>query len=288
MRKNKKYPRFSPTRTENHPILGMVKIYDIGKYPTPDDDGAQTSFFTNNAKVNNAKQFGIKMFSTSIEAFAAYQRQTLAAKAGLAPPTGKMIRWIVKRITDGRTVNRWGYETAIADCSDDARNKATILSCPQITSWYGAYVRRFGYTMYSSHSMLRFLDDTDTEERINANEITFSQFSCASATTVKGSLRKQLMKIDLTGTQYDNVVACVDGWNESVDEWQGNNPRLRLGEKVTAEDDMMMSNDLHRGNIGLWKGKCVAIDFGYHIAVSEYRDHDCVKTIRNFKKKVAA
>lgn len=288
MPKSKKsYPRFSPTRIDNHPILGKVKVFDIGKYPVPDDDGAQTSFFTNNAKVNNARQFGIKMFNTSIEAFAAYHRQTLAAKAGLAPPTGKMIRWIVKS-RNGGTVNRWGYETAIADCSNDARNKASILSCPQITSWYTHYVGKYQHEMFSPSSMEQFLENTEMEAHRNANKHTFDQFSCASTTSIKGSLRKRLMEIDLTGTQYDNLVACVDDMGESTDEWQGNNSRLRLGEKVTAEDEMMMANDLHRGNIAIWKGKCVAIDFGYHIAVPEYRHHSCVKTIHRFKAKVAA
>jgi len=281
-RRKKSYPRFSPTRIDNHPILGKVKVFDIGEYPTPDDDGAQTSFFTNNAKVNNSRQFGLKMFNTSIEAFAAYQRQTLAAKAGLAPPTGKMIRWIVKS-HNGRTVNRWGYETAIADCSPNARRKASILSCPQITSWYTHYVAKYREKMFSPSSMEAFLENTEMEAHRNANKRTFDQFSCASTTSIKGSLRKRLMEIDLTGTQYDNIVACMD----DGESWH-DNARLRLGEKVTAEDDMMMSNDLHRGNIGLWKGKCVAIDFGYHIAVPEYCDWDCVKTLHKFRAKVAA
>jgi len=276
------YPRFSPTRTDNHEILGKVKVFNIGKYPTPDDDGCQTSFFTNNAEMNNPRQFGFKMFNTSIEAFAAYQRQTLAAKAGLAPPTGKMIRWIVKSY-NGRTVNRWGYETAIADCSPNARRKATILSCPQVMRWYTDYVRTSGYKMFSARSMESFLDHAEDEGYENANGRFFSQFSCASATSVDGSLRKRLMDIDLTGTQYDNLAAIYDDGGAWAD-----NARLRLGQTVTEDDGMLMSNDLHRGNIALWKGNPVVIDFGYHIAVPEYRDYDCMETIDNWYGKVAA
>jgi len=282
MSKSKKYPRFSPTRTDNHPILGKVKVYDIGKYPTPDDDGCQTSFFHNNAEVDNARQFGFKMFNTSVEAFAAYQRQTLAAKAGIAPPTGKMIRWIVKS-TNGRTVNRWGYETGIADCSPIARIKATILSCPQVTRWYTDYVHSNNLKMFSANSMEMFLDHAEGEAYENANGRYFDSFSCASNTTVDGSLRVRLMQIDLTGTQYDNLASVMDDgcvWADNI--------KLRLGQKVTANDDMMMANDLHRGNIALWKGNPVVIDFGYHIAVPEYRDYDRLEIITNHWGKVAA
>jgi hypothetical protein len=276
------YPRFSPTRIDNHEILGKVKVFNIGKYPTPDDDGCQTSFFTNNAKVNNSRQFGFKMFNTSVEAFAAYQRQTLAAERGLAPPTGKMIRWIVKSY-NGRTVNRWGYETAIADCSPNARRKATILSCPQVMRWYTDYVRTNRCKMFSASSMEAFLDHAESEGYENANGRLFSQFSCANATSVHGSLRKQLMDIDLTGTQYDNLAEIYD----DGESWQ-DNARLRLGQTVTVGDYMVMSNDLHRGNIALWKGNPVVIDFGYHIAIPEYRDYDCMETIDNWYGKDAA
>jgi predicted unusual protein kinase regulating ubiquinone biosynthesis (AarF/ABC1/UbiB family) len=50
---------------------------------------------------------------------------------------------------------------------------------------------------------------------------------------------------------------------------------------------MMMANDLHRGNIALWKGNLVVIDFGYHIAVPEYRDYDRLEIITNHWGKVA-
>ena len=195
--------------------------------------------------------------------------RSLAAKAGLAPPTGKMIRWVVKSY-DGRVVNRWGYETALADTSKKARVKATILSCPQITKWYTDYVHDHRCKMFSVSSMESFLNEAEELLFETANGQYFSQFSCASHTTVAGSLRHRLMKIDLTGTQYDNIVPVKD----DGDDWN-----IRLGRTVTANDDMVMSNDLHRGNIGLWKGNAVVIDFGYHLAVPEYRHGDMMPTI---------
>lgn len=260
---NNSYPRFNHDRIDNHPILGKVKVYNLKKYPTANDSGCQSNFFRNNAEVNNAKQFGLKMFNTSIEAFAAYQRQNLAAKEGLAPPVGKMVRWIVKNYK-GRIVNRWGYETALADTSSAARIEATILGCPRLTREYREYLFEMEREDCAL-SMDLFLEYKEGET--SADGRYFSSFSAMSQSNVAGSIRMRLMEIDLVGTQYDNITQIED----NGDVWS-NNLRLRLGVTVTKDDEMCMTNDLHRGNLGLWKGKPVVIDFGYHIAVPEYRD----------------
>lgn len=276
-KKNQAYPRFTHDRIDNHPILGKVKVFTFKKYPSPDDDGCQTSFFRNHAEVNNAKQFGFKMFNTSIEAFAAYQRQSLAAHEGLAPPVGKMIRWVIQDSHRGRMVNRWGYETALADTTPAARVKATILGCPRLTNDYAAYVRVHGLKQGSAASMESFLNFME-QDSDGVDGRYFSQFSAISNTNVAGSLRMRLMNISLIGTQYDNITAIYDDGKQWKD-----NPRLRLGQTVTADDDYMMSNDMHRGNLGLWNGEPVVIDFGYHIAVPEYRDYDNVVTDYDYK-----
>lgn len=278
-KKNQAYPRFTHDRIDTHPILGKVKVFTFKKYPSPDDDGCQTSFFRNNAEVDNPKQFGFKMFNTSIEALAAYQRQSLAAHEGLAPPVGKMIRWIIQDTNRGRTVNRWGYETALADTTPAARVEATILGCPRLTNEYAAYVRNHGLKQGSAASMESFLNfmegDADADGRY------FSQFSAISCTNIAGSLRMRLMSISLVGTQYDNITAIYD----DGEKWS-DNPRLRLGQTVTERDEYYMSNDMHRGNLGLWRGEPVVIDFGYHIAVPEYRDYDNVVTNYSYNYNV--
>ena len=270
---SKSYPRFSPTRIETHAILGTIKVYDIGKYPNPDGDGCQTSFFRNNAEVNNPNQFGLKMFNTSVEAFAAYQRQTLAAREGLAPPVGVMVRWIVKN-HKGRTVNRWGYETCLADVSEHARKCAQIRGCPIVGKAYGEFY--MAYTdgnnrcrPYSKHSVEAFFEELNTMQYDDPNAI--DPYSSMSTSVGEGSLRSRLMDISLVGTQYDNLASIYDmgeSWSE--------NGRLFLGSTVTEDDDMYMSNDLHRGNLGLWQGSPVVVDFGYHIACPEYREMDYI------------
>jgi hypothetical protein len=264
----KSYPRFSPTRIENHSILGTVKVYDIGKYPTPDGDGCQTSFFRNNAETNNPNQFGLKMFNTSVEAFAAYQRQNLAAREGLAPPVGVMVRWIVKN-HKGRTVNRWGYETCLADVSDHARKCAQIRGCPIVGKAYAEYYMAYTdgnrrcrpFSKHTVEDFFEFLSDYDQYDG------PIDAYSSMSTSVGEGSLRTRLMEISLVGTQYDNLASIYD----MGESWSASG-RLFLGSVVCEDDDMYMSNDLHRGNLGLWMGNPVVVDFGYHIASPQYRE----------------
>lgn len=273
----KSYPRFSPSRVETHAIVGTIKVYDIGKYPKPDGDGCQTSFFRNNAEANNANQFALKMFATSVEAFAAYQRQELASREGLAPPVGAMVRWIVKT-HKGRTVNRWGYETCLADVSEHARKCAQIRGCPIMAKAYTEYYMAYSdgnnrcrpYSKHAVESFFNYIGDYDQYD----GEI--DAYASMSTSVGEGSLRTRLMDISLVGTQYDNLASIY----ESGSSWNANG-RLFLGSLVTEDDDMYMSNDLHRGNLGLWMGSPVVVDFGYHIASPEYREMNYI-TEHNF------
>lgn len=271
------YPRFKHDRIENHAVLGKVKVYTFKTRPISNDDGAQSDFYTNNATPNNSRQFGIKIFNTSIEAFAAYQRQSLAAEQGLAPPVGKMVRWIIKANGNHNTVNRWGYETCLAVTTPTAHIEATIRGCPRLEYEYSNFVRDKSLMMWNPMSMETFLrhKECENEEQgfSHSDPKYFSAFSAISLTTHSGSLRMRLMEICLVGTQYDNISKIQD----DGELWR-DNPRLRLGVKVVENDDYCMSNDMHRGNLGLWKGNPVVIDFGYHIAIPEYRDFDRIET----------
>lgn len=269
------YPKFKQYNIEIHDILGTIKVYTFSKMPFSCDDGAQSDFYLNNATPNNERQFGIKMFRTSVEAFAAYQRQALAAKEKLAPPVGMMVRWIIKGNKHRKTFNRWGYETCLAVTTPAARIEATIRGCPQLTHEYKEFSRECGQKRSKAETwdpvtMEKFLEFKDSQP----NDETFaSSFSALSYTTHRGSVRMRLMKISLVGTQYDNIAAIEDGsatWKEDK--------RLRLGSCVIAADDYCMSADLHRGNLGMWKKHPVVVDFGYHIAVPQYRDYNRVQS----------
>jgi len=268
MKTNTSYPKFVHDRIDNHSILGEVKVYNIGKYPPIISSGCQSNFFSNNAEMNNPTEFGIKMFNTSIEAYAAYQRQSLAAREGLAPPVGLMVRWITKN-HKGRTVNRWGYETCIADVSGYAQMYAQIRGCPKMIKAYNDLLKwhtnnsRYVRPKAKKHVTAFFNYLSDYESYDGENDA----YSSMSSSVGQGSIRTRLMDISIVGTQYDNLAEVFD----MGEEW---NERLRLGQTVTEDDDMYMSNDLHRGNLGLWMGNPVVIDFGYHIACPQYRDHD--------------
>lgn len=115
-------PKYRPIRTYTDATLGRVDEYAL-RHLREDSGGAQASFLRNNARPNRKCEYGIKLFRTSREAFAAYQRQKIAADAGLAPPVRRMVKvtiakhrrfdWGTGRV---RVVTEvmWGYQTCLA------------------------------------------------------------------------------------------------------------------------------------------------------------------------------
>ena len=285
--KKKSYPRFTPARTINHKKLGKVCVYEFKTLPPHADDcGTQTDFFKNNAQPNNASQYGIKLFSTVIEAFAAYQRQKAAAKKRLAPPVGKMIQWKVSRWS------RWGYQTCVADTDSPKMHRMAAILCNDgAMKKYRMWETETNATGTLQENIEKFCEDgawnivyetndwgkrrpvkaLDNDWRIGKDSDGFHRprfsidgYSCCCP---EGKLAKGLRKIDAAGMQYDDL------WDLDGDGCLsfGSNPRLVLGSKWRKSDVAVLGNDLHEGNIGLWKMRPVCIDFGFHCLYVEAR-----------------
>lgn len=224
----------------------------------------QTSFFTNNAEVDNPNQYAIKIFNTSIEAYAAFQRQSLAAKEGLAPPVGSMVRWIVRVL--GRKINRWGYETCRASCTPRSQRIAALLACPNMYEYFREFCGGRGYSInaWNARSLNAFMQHIDY--RYSEGETQTDGFNMVEHDASEDSLKNRLSRIDITGTQYDDLSEAYG----DIDKWREND-RLRLGAVYYSKDGAYMSGDLHRGNVGLWRAKPVVVDFGYHIACPAFK-----------------
>lgn len=115
-------PKYRPIRTYTDARLGRVDEYALRRL-REDGSGAQASFLRNNARPNHKREYGIKLFRTAGEAFAAYQRQKIAAEAGLAPPVRRMVKVTIAkhRRFDWETCRMrvvtevmWGYQTCLA------------------------------------------------------------------------------------------------------------------------------------------------------------------------------
>lgn len=301
---------FSPVRTVKHDILGRVDVYEFKRWPDTDGCGAQTDFYRNGADVNNPKQYGIKLFGTSVEAFAAYQRQKLAARKRLAPPVGRMVQWKIGRWS------RWGYQTCIADCSECSVKRAQLDCNPNARDiffkWLGEVATKMQKKDPTGKATLdaffaagswKYIDDLQTKvfdkeissetavKKLKANPLFECRAGCLSDVGIgdfrpkynismygadhpNSKLYRGLRSIDLTGTQYDNLFDIDgDGGSSFVDR----NPRLHLGGKFRPRDAATIGGDLHTGNIGLWKDNPVCIDFGFHCVKSRevgYTDED--------------
>ena len=105
-------PQYRPVRTSTHFVVGRYDLYRM-KSINEDKHGAQASFLVNNARPNRRNEYGIKLFGGISQAFAAYQRQKMAAELGIAPPVRRMV---CVETTDHRGDRRfvWGYQTCLA------------------------------------------------------------------------------------------------------------------------------------------------------------------------------
>lgn len=110
-------PKYRPIRTYTDAALGRVDEYALRRL-REDGSGAQAMFLRNNARPNRKCEYGIKLFRNIAEAFSAYQRQKIAADAGLAPPVRRMVKVTIRnralaQLGLGAQV-MWGYQTCIA------------------------------------------------------------------------------------------------------------------------------------------------------------------------------
>jgi len=107
-------PRFVPSRTFMHDIVGRVDEYHFTRKEwtrlrRSSASGVQSFFIPNNAKPHQRNHYALKVYDTLVEAFAAWQRQGIAARKHLAPP----VRRICKFVIDGLEP-RWGYQSCVA------------------------------------------------------------------------------------------------------------------------------------------------------------------------------
>lgn len=115
-------PTYRPFKTSHHALMGPIDHYRCDHMPRFSGCGAQAGFLVNNARPNCPREYGIKLFSTASQAFAAYQRQMIAAEAGAAPPVRRMVYftalgmrydWESGRHVRG-VIEYWGYQTCLA------------------------------------------------------------------------------------------------------------------------------------------------------------------------------
>lgn len=111
-------PRFVPSRTFMHDIVGRVDEYHFTRKEwmrlrSSSARGVQSFFIPNNAKPHMRNHYALKVYHSLVEAFAAWQRQGIAARKHLAPP----VRRICKFTIDGMMV-RWGYQSCVASHVD--------------------------------------------------------------------------------------------------------------------------------------------------------------------------
>ena len=71
--------------------------------------GVQSFFIPNDAKPHQRNHYALKVYDTLLEAFAAWQRQGIAARKHLAPPVRRLCKFVIPGLEP-----RWGYQSCVA------------------------------------------------------------------------------------------------------------------------------------------------------------------------------
>ena len=246
--KNATFPRFRPSRTIRHSVVGLIDCYTFSKLPRDNDAGAQTRFYTNNATPNNSRQYGIKLFNTIVEAFAAYQRQKIAARKHLAPPVRRMVCFRVGNR------NYWGYQTGIALIGSKMYPYLVIKGFAHASLSYNKWSERMhGRVLKVTPERAILWSNSKEGRQYYDHRKECGGWDYFEQSSVGVALEDLSHKI--VGTQYDNL----------NDFGFGKSDRLTLGSTWTNKDRPHFGADLHRNNVGMWKDRLVVIDFGYHI-----------------------
>ena len=238
-----------------HPTDDMLKRIS--------DSGSQWAFFSNNANTEDDDQFAIKVLRhpyyggvDKSEAFSTFQRQALAYDSGVAPPVHRMIK-VMGKDKENKPKVFWGYTTSVADSigeygsADGYQDEFDDWYHEKTQAWSAFEDLRNAYDNLTSHCS----DVTDRSEGVEAEleemypaHIESVEEYCEwRGIDLCGDLQSSLENLDIAGTQV---------YHEP------------LGIVYTSG---CLGSDLHSGNIGIYQGNVVCIDFGYHsISYGEY------------------
>lgn len=235
-------------------IQTQVDVYEITGNPTCAGSGSICEFLDNNAEPHNPNEFGIKYAPgvSKEEVYNMFVYQDMAHSEGAAPPVHRMVK-IIKRslhVGDTETFVYWGYTTSVAVCHNNLV--------------YGEYLK-YDYEEYCfefKHEKKKYL-----------NEIL-----SAIGKTDDDYIPNSLVE-DLTGLIEEHflTVDCLD-----VEEWAANKgyvivPDRDIDELLNCLSNVLITKDsgrqyclggdLHSGNLAMWQGNIVCIDFSYHALV---------------------
>jgi hypothetical protein len=220
--------------------------------------GTQCSWIKNNAHVNNANHFGIKLTAQNLgtgnaktAALAMYQRQKLAAEHGLAPPVHGLCCVKVWNKADNKVFTLWGYLSCRAEMGVIGENPDALAEfefhldeCREKWDRFDEISEMLDDTEWLSLSTQReALANISNDLGTHPDDLSFFDWCHENDYDPLdiGDLKDELLSLDASGLQHDFFT---------------------IGSKYP--DRSYMGGDLHEGNVGLWQGNPVCIDFGYH------------------------
>lgn len=231
-------------------IQEQVDVYEITGDPTCSGSGSLCQFLRNNAEFHNPHEFGIKYAwgVSKQDMHAMFVYQNMAYQVGAAPPVHRMVKIINhrQRVDGPQTYVYWGYTTSVAECNHN------LVHGDYLQSEYEEYC----------------FDCDFAKERYRKKILN-------AVGEADDNLPKSLAE-DLT-CLIDQHFQTVD--HLDVEEWAANmgyvivpdediDELLSRLSNITIRNDhgqeCCLGGDLHSGNLAVWQGEYVCIDFSHH------------------------
>jgi hypothetical protein len=246
-----------------------VSFYWITFRPWSDGSGAQCMWLDNNADTDDADQFGIKLTdrqvgrgdnTAKVAAYAMYQRQKLAADHDLAPPVHGMCCFKVYYAETQELQVYWGYLSCVAEVDEELP-----FSDDAEAAWYAEVVQPYEEKQEYIEAIRENLDNLGLTTRCVAS-VMGDVYNCADIVD-PDCIDKHEWITDKAEDGYFELHNGLGDLQESLNDLDIGGLQNDWGTIGTTFDEtagITMGGDLHAGNIALWKGRLVCIDFGFH------------------------
>lgn len=231
-------------------IQEVVDVYEIHGPLIVEGSGSLCEFVRNNALSSDPEQFGIKYAwgLSKYEMHDMFKTQDKAYEVGAAPPVHRMVK-IIHHLKDARVF--WGYTTGVAEC------KHNLIWGDFLRSEYDDYLYNF------QDAKKRYLNNIIAT--VNAGDEEF--FTEGVMEDIASSVKEHFDNIDcLELKEWCVMKGFIIADDEVID-------LLRRLEDVTitkGDTEYTLGGDLHSGNLAMWQGNVVCIDFSYHALIEVY------------------
>lgn len=257
---NESMTRILPDHIETPTSAWSIKydVREIAHYIAPLTEcksmGAEAAFYMNGAEPNRDDSFAIKLFASLWDAVVAYVRQRAAAQHGYAPPVGRFVVWTCPATQHLGAYPQYGYETAVADvCHDPVGDYTYAQRRARVRQGFPSPIVEMQTVRILSRVWFKNSDEQKIESWDDLVEALAGDDPFgAHASEFADKLNACLPLV--------NALRDLPATNEEQTEGRKTDPANARTFRESRRRPYYA--DMHGGNVGIYCGRLVCIDFG--------------------------